>query len=105
MTQQAMPPPPVPVPEHSRRSRGVSDAAPAEEWLDVELDGDEDMGADLMTTLGEPTSVVRESPLALTYHVEGASGVPSDGVPHQVSVAVLPFEAKTMMCPSRRCTR
>jgi len=39
MTQQAMPPPPVPVPEHSRRSRGVSDAAPAEEWLDVESTG------------------------------------------------------------------
>jgi len=56
------------------------------------IDGDEDMGADLMTTLGEPTSVVRESPLALTYHVEGASGVP-----HQVSVVVLPFEAKIMM--------
>jgi uncharacterized protein (TIGR02231 family) len=36
---------------------------------------------------------VHESPLALTYHVEGASGVPSDGVPHQVSIAVLPFEA------------
>ena len=41
----------------------------------------------------QPISVVHESPLALTYHVEGASGVPSDGVPHQVSIAVLPFEA------------
>jgi len=94
--QQAMPrpPPPVPVPAHSRRSRRASDAAPAEDWLDIESDGDEGMDADLMTALGEPTSVVHESPLALTYHVEGASGVPSDGVPHQVSVAVLPFEAK-----------
>ena len=92
--QQAMPPP-VPAPEPSRRMRAISDAAPAEEWLDVESE-DEDMGADLMTALGEPTSVVHESPLALTYHVEGASGVPSDGVPHQVSVAVLPFEAKIM---------
>jgi uncharacterized protein (TIGR02231 family) len=41
-------------------------------------------------------SVVHESPLALTYHVEGASGVPSDGVPHQVSIAVLPFEANIL---------
>ncbi|KAI0264596.1 hypothetical protein BC834DRAFT_826093 [Gloeopeniophorella convolvens] len=41
----------------------------------------------------EPTSVVRESSLAATYHVEGASGIPSDGVPHKVSVAVLPFDA------------
>ena len=92
----AMPPPPVTVPEYGRRSRGAADAAPVEDWLDVDSDGDEDMDADLMTTLGEPTSVVHESPLALTYHVEGASGVPSDGVPHQVSVAVLPFEAKIM---------
>ena len=55
------------------------------------------MSVDLMTTLGEPTSVVHESPLALTYHVEGASGVPSDRVPHQVSVAVLPFRNAKMM--------
>ena len=98
-TQQAMPPPPprpAPAPKQYRRSGGTSDAAPTEDWLDVETDGDEDMGADPMTTLGEPTSVVHESPLALTYHVEGASGVPSDGVPHQVPVAVLPFEAKIM---------
>jgi uncharacterized protein (TIGR02231 family) len=40
--------------------------------------------------------VVHESPLALTCHVEGASGVPSDGVLHQVSVAVLPFETKIL---------
>ena len=96
--QQAMPPPPppVPAPESSRRFCEISDGAPAEEWLDVESDGNEDVDADLMTALEEPTTVVHESPLALTYHVEGASGVPSDGVPHQVSVAVLPFEAKIM---------
>ena len=50
---------------------------------------------ELTTAIGEPVSVIHKSPLALTYHVEGASGVPSDGVPHQVSIAVLPFEAKT----------
>ncbi|KAH8984947.1 hypothetical protein EDB92DRAFT_2070710, partial [Lactarius akahatsu] len=43
--------------------------------------------------IAEPTAVVHESPLALTYHVEGASRVPSDGVPHQLAVAVLPFSA------------
>src|SRR5712691_120785 len=48
---------------------------------------------ELTTALGEPTSVVHESPLALTYHVDGASDVPSDGTPHQVSVARLPFAA------------
>jgi uncharacterized protein (TIGR02231 family) len=36
---------------------------------------------------------VHESPFALTYHVDGASDVPSDGLPHQVSVARLPLEA------------
>jgi uncharacterized protein (TIGR02231 family) len=67
---------------------------PADEWQyfdDAEASVDE-----LTTAIGEPTSVVHESPLALTYHVEGASGVPSDGVPHQVSIAVLPFEAKVL---------
>ncbi|KAH9008636.1 hypothetical protein EDB83DRAFT_2531580 [Lactarius deliciosus] len=43
--------------------------------------------------IAEPTAVVHESPLALTYHIEGASRVPSDGVPHQLAVAVLPFFA------------
>ena len=57
----------------------------------IEFDGAEE----LTTAIGEPISVVRKSPLALTYHVEGASGVPSDNVPHQVSIAVLPFEATT----------
>lgn len=48
---------------------------------------------ELTTALGQPTSVVHESPFALTYHVDGASDVPSDGLPHQVSVARLPLEA------------
>ncbi|KAF8268359.1 hypothetical protein EI94DRAFT_1728051 [Lactarius quietus] len=45
------------------------------------------------TPIAEPTTVVHESPLALTYRVEGSSRVPSDGVPHQLAVAVLPFSA------------
>jgi uncharacterized protein (TIGR02231 family) len=64
-----------------------------DEWQDIKEEGaiaDEEQ----TNIIGEPTSVVHESPLALTYHVEGASGVPSDGVPHQVTIAVLPFEAK-----------
>ena len=90
ITQQTVLPPSVA--ESGRRECGASDAAPAEDWLDIESDGDEDMGADLMTT----TSLVHESPVTLTYHVEGELGVPSDGVPHQVPVAVLPFKAKIM---------
>ncbi|KAJ6615886.1 hypothetical protein B0H10DRAFT_2435257 [Mycena sp. CBHHK59/15] len=41
-----------------------------------------------------PTTIVTETPLAISYAVEGATTVPSDGMAHQVSVAVLPFEAK-----------
>ena len=80
------PPPPAPAPVHADR------------WLDVdaEVDVSDDEDEEPMTTTGEPMSVVHESPLALTYHVEGASGVPSDGVPHQVCIAVLPFEAKIL---------
>ena len=65
-------------------------SAPADDgWqaVDAETAGDEP------TQVAEPTTVVHESPLALTYHIEGASSVPSDGVPHQLAVAVLPFSA------------
>jgi len=52
---------------------------------------------ELTTALGEPTSVVHKSPLALMYHVDGASDVLSNGTPHQVSVArVLPLEANIL---------
>ncbi|KAN0111824.1 protein of unknown function (DUF4139) domain containing protein [Russula decolorans] len=67
---------------------------PVDEWQDIEeVD---------VNTIGEPTSVVHESPLALAYHVEGAPGVPSDGVPHQVTIAVLPFEAKIQYVTVRK---
>jgi uncharacterized protein (TIGR02231 family) len=93
------PPPPGALPiSRARASQSSASAvvAPADDWQDVETDEEALEKEGLTTTLGEPTAVVHESPLALTYHVEGASGVPSDGVPHQVSVAVLPFEAKIM---------
>ncbi|KAF8071517.1 hypothetical protein FPV67DRAFT_1606272 [Lyophyllum atratum] len=41
----------------------------------------------------EPTTSVTETPVAISFSITGASSVPSDGVEHQVSVAVLPFEA------------
>jgi hypothetical protein len=42
----------------------------------------------------EPTTVVSETPMAISFSVHGESTIPSDGVEHQVSVAVLPFLAK-----------
>ncbi|EAU85229.1 hypothetical protein CC1G_06245 [Coprinopsis cinerea okayama7 len=41
----------------------------------------------------EPTTIVNETPVAVTFGVHGQSTIPSDGIDHQVSVAVLPFEA------------
>jgi uncharacterized protein (TIGR02231 family) len=84
----AAPPPPPPL------TSQPAPAAAVEGWEDVDETDNE--ATEELTPIGEPTSVVHESPLALTYHVEGTSGVPSDGVPHQVSVAVLPFEAKIL---------
>jgi uncharacterized protein (TIGR02231 family) len=70
-----------------------SSAIPTDEWQEIKLDAP--VSAQVPSTAnGKPMSVVHESPLASTYHVEGASGVPSDGVPHQVCIAVLLFEAK-----------
>lgn len=50
----------------------------------------------------EPTTVVTESPLSVSYSVEGASTIPSDGIAHQVSIAVLTFESNvTHVCSPR----
>ena len=51
--------------------------------------------------LSEPTTIVTESPLSVSYGVEGESTIPSDGVPHQVSVAILAFDSKVthICCP------
>lgn len=54
---------------------------------------DADTAGDEPAPIAGPSTVVHESPLALSYHIEGASSVPSDGVPHQLAVAVLPFSA------------
>ncbi|EDR08579.1 uncharacterized protein LACBIDRAFT_296878 [Laccaria bicolor S238N-H82] len=45
------------------------------------------------TTGVEPTTVVAETPIAISYSVQGESTIPSDDVVHQVVIAVLPFEA------------
>ncbi|KDR78599.1 hypothetical protein GALMADRAFT_244048 [Galerina marginata CBS 339.88] len=59
---------------------------------------DDDLGGfeavDGPANITEPTTVVSETPIAVSFSVHGESTIPSDGVDHQVSVAVLPFEAK-----------
>ncbi|KDR78602.1 hypothetical protein GALMADRAFT_64390 [Galerina marginata CBS 339.88] len=46
------------------------------------------------TTIPEPATVFLESPVVVAFMIQGKSTIPSDGVDHQVSVAVLPLEAK-----------
>jgi uncharacterized protein (TIGR02231 family) len=83
---------------HGRRDRDITQSAAmpvsvVDEWQDVDIEEDAVADEEPTNVIGEPTSVVHESPLALTYPLEGTSGVPSDGAPHQVTIAVLPFEA------------
>jgi uncharacterized protein (TIGR02231 family) len=97
-TMQPVPPPlppprSAPPPGPTRDLNRKITLSAVDEWQDIE--DEESIASEEQTNvIGEPTSVVHESPLALAYHVEGASGAPSDGVPHQVAIAVLPFEAK-----------
>ncbi|KAF7291781.1 hypothetical protein HMN09_01237900 [Mycena chlorophos] len=54
------------------------------------------------TAQAGPTTIVTETPLAVSYSVEGKTTVPSDGTAHQVAVASLPFEAQiTHICTPR----
>ncbi|KAJ7149928.1 hypothetical protein C8R46DRAFT_1008752 [Mycena filopes] len=56
----------------------------AEDFEDIDIPGAQ----------AGPTTIVTETPLAISYSVEGTTTVPSDGTVHQVTVAVLPFDAK-----------
>ncbi|KAJ6489052.1 hypothetical protein C8R45DRAFT_901974 [Mycena sanguinolenta] len=58
----------------------------------TEIEDFEDI--DVPNAMTGPMTIVTETPLAISYAVEGATTVPSDGTVHQVSIAVLPFEAK-----------
>lgn len=53
------------------------------------------------SAFSEPTTVVTETPLSVSYAVEGEATIPSDGVAHQVSVAMLSFDSKVthVCCP------
>ncbi|KAF9525788.1 hypothetical protein CPB83DRAFT_858888 [Crepidotus variabilis] len=44
--------------------------------------------------IAEPATVISETPIAVSFSVQGESTIPSDGIDHQVSVAVLSFTAK-----------
>ncbi|KAF8963135.1 hypothetical protein BDZ97DRAFT_1821922 [Flammula alnicola] len=63
-------------------------AAPLEESVDdVKQDG-------APGEITEPTTIVKETPLSMSFAVCGQSTIPSDGLNHRVTLAVLPFQAK-----------
>jgi hypothetical protein len=62
--------------------------------LHVPEDDDDFEELDGPCSITEPITVVSETPMAISFSVHGESTIPSDGVDHQVSVAVLPFQAK-----------
>ncbi|KAJ7239375.1 hypothetical protein B0H12DRAFT_1237581 [Mycena haematopus] len=70
----------------------TQDQSTAATGLEFEAEDFEDI--DVPNAMSGPMTIVTETPLAISYAVEGATTVPSDGTVHQVSVAVLPFEAK-----------
>jgi uncharacterized protein (TIGR02231 family) len=73
---------------------GASAAARSEvSTADLESDLSDCEDTTETQTMRETRTVVKESPLAASYTVEGASSVPSDGVAHKVSIATLPFRA------------
>jgi hypothetical protein len=87
MTNTFAPPPgivPAAIAASNQESAG-------DDFIDVgdTFDTTDDMPAPASTS----QTVVSESPLSTTYTVEGQSTVPSDGLAHQVLVAVLPFAA------------
>ncbi|KAF8903747.1 hypothetical protein CPB84DRAFT_1677822 [Gymnopilus junonius] len=55
---------------------------------------DKSKQADRPSPILKPTPLVSERPVALSFSAQGDSTIPSDGIEHQVSIAVLPFNAK-----------
>ena len=66
----------------------------------VESEADDDAGIEL-----PEGSVLDKNPLSLAYRVEGKVSLPSDGIAHKVSIAVLGFSAALKyVCVPRKTT-
>jgi len=78
------------------RMREISDGAPAEEWLDVESDGDEDINTDLMTALGSQPQWYMRARSLLRTTLKARRACRATACRIKSPVAVLPFEAKIM---------
>lgn len=91
-------PPPVPclfgqaVQPSATAATQVLPEQPTSEDTDFE-DIDALFSFESLSPLKEGKTLVRETPVAVTFSVHGQSTIPSDGIDHQVAVAILPFEA------------
>ncbi|TFK61460.1 hypothetical protein BDN72DRAFT_965157 [Pluteus cervinus] len=89
-SRAAAPPPPA-----ARRSAAVRTSSSSVGGEEAADDDSFSVFEDLsLPSLTEPTTVVTETPMAISYSVHGKSTIPSDEKDHQVSIAVLPFEAQ-----------
>ncbi|VDB88846.1 unnamed protein product [Peniophora sp. CBMAI 1063] len=76
--------------EVERPAESISSVSKESEWVASE---EEDVAFVTPTSSFEtPTSIAKESPLFISYKIDGESSIPSDGEDHTVSIAELPFE-------------
>ncbi|KAF7424576.1 hypothetical protein PC9H_009884 [Pleurotus ostreatus] len=59
--------------------------AELQEYVDINPFGD-----DIPSEPSKPTTVASESPLSISFAIEGQTTIPTDGLKHQVPIAILP---------------
>lgn len=64
---------------------GSRSEAELEEYVDINPSGD-----DIPSEPSKPTTVASESPLSISFAIEGQTTIPTDGLNHQVPIAILP---------------
>ncbi|KAF9496664.1 hypothetical protein BDN71DRAFT_731529 [Pleurotus eryngii] len=64
---------------------GSRSEAELEEYVDIDPSGD-----DIPSEPSKPTTVASESPLSISFAIEGQTTIPTDGLNHQVPIAILP---------------
>ncbi|VDB88402.1 unnamed protein product [Peniophora sp. CBMAI 1063] len=74
-----------------RLAEDITSISSESEW--VASDEEEPAFVTPSSSFEPSTSIARESPLFISYKIDGESSIPSDGEDHTVSIAELPFEA------------
>ncbi|RPD54841.1 hypothetical protein L226DRAFT_539362 [Lentinus tigrinus ALCF2SS1-7] len=90
--------------ERARRSRTPSPASPHERRT-YDDNGRPDPAAVTAQSAGAQVPAVKRNPLSLSYRVDGPVSLPSDGLGHRISIAVLEFMADLQyVCVPRKET-